>query len=88
MLHEFLTSKRAEIIARTRAKVAARAVPRASEAELTQGIPLFFDQLIDALKGSTRSSGEMHASATKHGTEMLRLGFIVGQVVHDYGDVC
>src|SRR6185295_11690470 len=56
MLHLFLESKRAEIIARTKAKVAARAVPRATEAELTHGIPLFFDQLIDTLKSSTLHS--------------------------------
>jgi hypothetical protein len=35
MLHEFLESKRNEIITRTKAKVAARSVPRATEAELT-----------------------------------------------------
>src|SRR5258706_9592755 len=88
MLHAFLQSKRAEIIARTKAKVAARAVPRATEAELTHGIPLFFDQLIDTLKSSTLQRDEMDAGATKHGNEMLRLGYTVGQVVHDYGDVC
>src|SRR6185369_7645579 len=88
MLHEFLRSQRAEIIARTKAKVLARAVPRATEAELTYGVPLFFDQLIDTLKRSAVQSDEMEASATKHGDEMLRLGFSVGQVVHDYGNVC
>ena len=49
VLHEFLSSKRDEIIARTKAKVAARAAPRATEAELTHGIPLFFDQLIEIM---------------------------------------
>jgi len=88
VLHEFLQSKRAEIIARTKAKVAARPAPRATEAELTHGVPLFLEQLIDTLKRSALSSDEMTVSATKHGNEMLRLGFTVGQVVHDYGDVC
>ncbi len=88
MLHDFLESNRAAIIARTKTKVAARAVPRATEVELTQGIPLFFDQLIDSLKGSKVPSDEMVADATRHGNDMLRLGFSVGQVVHDYGDVC
>jgi signal transduction histidine kinase len=88
MLHEFLESKRAEILARCRAKVAARAVPRATEAELTHGIPLFFDQLIDIMRRSKPSSDEMNASAAMHGNEMLRMGFGVGQVVHDYGDLC
>jgi signal transduction histidine kinase len=88
VLHEFLESKRAEILARSQEKVAARSVPRATEAELTHGIPLFFDQLIDIMKRSKLPSAEMNASATKHGNEMLRMGFGVGQVVHDYGDVC
>jgi hypothetical protein len=88
VLHEFIASKRDEIIARTKVKVAARASPRPTEAELTQGIPLFFDQLIDILKGSTIQGDELNATATKHGDDLLRLGFTVGQVVHDYGDVC
>jgi signal transduction histidine kinase len=88
MLHEFLESKRAQIIARAKAKVAARAVPRATEAELTHGVPLFLDQLIDIMRRSALPTHEMNASARKHGHEMLRLGFGVGQVVHDYGDVC
>lgn len=88
MLHEFLESKRGHIIARAKLKVAARAVPRATEAELREGIPLFFDQLIDILKRSALPTDAMNASARKHGHEMLRLGFSVGQVVHDYGDVC
>jgi signal transduction histidine kinase len=88
VLYEFLQSKRAEIIARTKTKVAARAVPRATEAELTHGIPLFCDQLIDTLSGSMQRGDEMNVTATKHGGELLRLGFSVAQVVHDYGDVC
>jgi hypothetical protein len=88
VLHEFLESKRAEIIGRTKLKAAARPAPRATEAELTHGIPLFFDQLIDTLKGSRLGSDEMHTSATKYGDDMLRQGFTVGQVVHGYGDVC
>jgi hypothetical protein len=88
VLHEFVESKRAEIIARTKVKVAERAVPRATEAELTYGVPLFLDQLVDTLKHHALPSDEMNVSATKHGAEMLRLGFDVSQVVHDYGNVC
>ncbi len=92
MLHEFVESKRDEIIERTKVKVAERAVPRATEAELIYGVPLFLDQLIDTLKHhalpSDDPSDEMNASATKLGAEMLRLGFDVSQVVHDYGNVC
>ena len=88
MLHDFLTSKREQIIARTQMKVAGRGAPRAAEHELAHGIPLFFEQLIETLRHSLRTSDEIQMSAIKHGDEMLREGFTVAQVVHDYGDVC
>jgi len=33
-------------------------------------------------------SSEISTTATKHGNELLRYGFTVDQVVHDYGDLC
>ena len=50
MLHEFLRANRAELIARCRAKVSRRSAPKATEGELTHGIPLFLDQLIKTLE--------------------------------------
>jgi signal transduction histidine kinase len=50
MLHEFLTSNRADLIERCRLKVAQRCAPRVTDAELTHGIPLFLDQLIKTLQ--------------------------------------
>jgi len=50
MLHEFLTSNRAELIDRCRAKVGRRSAPKATDDELTHGIPLFLDQLIKTLE--------------------------------------
>lgn len=89
MLPEFLTVNRQEIIDRTAAKVRARMAPRPTEAELQMGIPLFLDQLITTLVHPSASVGpEMTASATKHGSELLRMGFTVSQVVHDYGGLC
>jgi signal transduction histidine kinase len=87
VLHEFLESKRGDIIARTQLKVQARPAPRVTDTELTEGVPLFVDQLILTLKGSVLPE-EMDAAATKHGSDMLCRGFTIGQVVHDYGDVC
>ena len=87
MLHEFLESKRSDIIARTKVKVASRPAPCVTETELTDGVPLFVDQLIETLKGGALRD-EMNAAATKHGNDMLRMGFTIGQVVHDYGDLC
>jgi signal transduction histidine kinase len=48
----------------------------------------------DGLKISGESGGGgtaqtvMGVSATQHGRELLKLGFTVDQVVHDYGDLC
>jgi hypothetical protein len=50
MLHEFLTSHRADLIERCRLKVAVRSAPRVTPAELAHGIPLFLDQLIKTLQ--------------------------------------
>jgi signal transduction histidine kinase len=88
MLHEFLSANRSAIIARTRARVAARAAPQATEAELASGIPLFLDQLIHALRLSDAPPGAIEESAIEHGRALLRQGFTVAQVVHDYGGVC
>jgi len=96
MLPEFLAKNRDTLISRCRSKVAMRRAPRAAEQELAYGIPLFLDQLITALRleqaaGSKEdgpSSPEIGKAAAQHGNELLRRGFTVGQVVHDYGDLC
>lgn len=50
MLHEFLAAHRAELIERCALKVAQRPMPKATEAELAHGIPLFLDQLVKTLR--------------------------------------
>ena len=67
MLCEFVAVHREEIVRRCRAKVAARAVPPPTEAELERGVPLFLDQLVDALRRGLSSSPEMDRSASRHG---------------------
>jgi signal transduction histidine kinase len=88
MLHEFVATHREEIIERCRAKVAARSYPAPAEVEIDHGVPLFLDQLVDALRHGLSSSPEIGKSAVLHGHDLLLQGFTVGQVVHDYGDVC
>jgi hypothetical protein len=88
VLHDFLTENKSAIIARTRAKVAVRPAPRPTEDELANGIPLFLDQLIDVLRLTDGSSKTIERSAGEHGGSLLRRGFTVAQVVHDYGGVC
>jgi K+-sensing histidine kinase KdpD len=50
MMHLFLASNRSELIARCRAKVAARALPGSTSRELDHGISVFLDQLIKTLR--------------------------------------
>jgi signal transduction histidine kinase len=88
MLHEFVTLNRDEIISRCRAKVASRSIPPPTAAEIDHGVPLFLDQLVDALRLGLSSSPEIGRSAILHGHDLLIRGFTVSQVVHDYGDVC
>jgi signal transduction histidine kinase len=89
VLHEFITLNRDEIIARCRAKVAERLVPTPTESEINHGVPLFLDQVIQALQHRhLTSESEIGKSAALHGHDLLKRGFTVGQVVHDYGDVC
>jgi signal transduction histidine kinase len=87
MLYEFITLNREEIITRCRAKVATRSIPPPTDAEINHGVPLFLDQLVDMLRsgGTTRA---IDKTAGEHGHDLLRQGFTVSQVVHDYGDVC
>ncbi len=92
MLHEFVTTHRDAIIARSRQKVKGRPWPSASPSELENGLPLFLTQLSDVLlaeatPGSTPSRA-IGPSAALHGGDLLALGFTVSEVVHDYGDIC
>jgi signal transduction histidine kinase len=88
MLYEFITVNREEIIRRCRAKVAARSTPPPTNREIDHGVPVFLEQLVDALRPGLSSSAEIGRTALHHGHDLLRHGFTVSQVVHDYGDVC
>ncbi len=92
MLREFIATRRDEILSRARARVSARNAPVATEAELTRALPSFLDQLGEALRKADSHQAIDHAeitsSATVHGGHRFRQGLTVGQVVHDYGDLC
>ena len=92
MLHEFITTYRDAIVARTREKLPDRPWPLVSTSELEHGVPLFLTQLSETLRWEmtpTPFSGQaIGASAVKHGRELRALGFNISQVVHDYGDIC
>ncbi len=101
MLHTFLTSNRQELIRRCKDNVAKRVEGFDNSAAIDYGVPLFLQQLVDTLRVEqiTPASGNgqtdptpaptaIARSAALHGAELLRLGYSVDQVVHDYGDVC
>ncbi len=88
MLHEFITERRSEIIDRCRAKIATRPAPRATDKELVHGVPLFLDQLTLLLREASTPTAAIVKTATKHARELRESGFTVGQVVHDYGNIC
>lgn len=100
MLHEFLTSNRQLLINRCSEKVAKRFEPTAARTAIDHGVPIFLQQLVETLRGEqhthvrsadsepTPAPTDIGRAAAMHGAELLRLGFSVDQVVHDYGDVC
>jgi hypothetical protein len=100
MLHEFLTTNRQHLIDLCREKVAKRFGPTEAAATIDHGVPLFLQQLVDTLRTEqgtshrsldaerTPTTTDIGRAAALHGAELLRQGFTVDQVVHDYGDVC
>jgi hypothetical protein len=97
MLHSFITSNRDELIKRCREKVSKRSsrIPATDD----HGVPLFLQQLADTLRleqwtpdatspQPTPAPTEIGRAAAMHGAELLRSGYTVDQVIHDYGDVC
>jgi signal transduction histidine kinase len=88
MLDQLIRDKRAEIIARTRAKVVARSNCRPADVRLGQGIPVFLDDLSETLSGTSSQAPTMSANAARHGRDLMQMGFSVSQLIHGYGDVC
>jgi hypothetical protein len=87
-LAAFIDANRDELIGRCRAKVAERLSPPPTEAEIDHGVPLFLSQLSKELSDGQSKTHEISTGALEHGHELLARGFTIGQVVHDYGDVC
>jgi hypothetical protein len=87
-LADFIDENRDELIGRCRAKVAKRTAPPPTDAEIGHGVPLFLSQLRKELRGGLSKTHEIGDGALQHGRDLLARGFTIGQVVHDYGDVC
>src|SRR3990170_1662955 len=50
--------------------------------------PLSSRRVSGASGGAESGVSEIGATAAQHGRELLRCGFTVDQVVHNYGDLC
>jgi signal transduction histidine kinase len=87
-LHEFIAANQAEIIRRCRAKVASRSMPPPTHREIDHGVPVFLDQLVNAMRLGLISSPEIGWTGLQHGHDLLLQGFTASQVVHDCGDDC
>ncbi len=88
LLHEFIRTHREELITRCKAKVATRSASTRAAGASDHGVALFLDQLIGELRDGSSRTPEIARAARTHGGDLLRRGFTVSQVVHDYGDVC
>lgn len=101
MFHEFLTSNRNELVQRCKDKVGLRYKPSGTPEAINHGVPLFLLQLIDTLHCEQTTTSreddnpvaapaptEIGRAAALHGAELLRLGYSIDQVVHEYGDIC
>jgi len=50
--------------------------------------PMLSRKISGSADGNDSNHSEIGAAATLHGNDLLRRGFTVDQVVHDYGDLC
>jgi hypothetical protein len=51
-------------------------------------VPLFLDQLVDALRLGSVAGAHLATTAQQHGRDLHRRGCTVAHVVYHYGDVC
>jgi hypothetical protein len=65
-----------------------RSTRAAADVASDSGVPLFLDQLCKELRHQPSETRNINQGALDHGRDLLRQGFTIGQVVHDYGDVC
>ncbi|HJQ83077.1 MAG TPA: HAMP domain-containing sensor histidine kinase [Candidatus Binatia bacterium] len=85
-LTELLTAKRSEIVGRWLRRIKREhASADLSSAELRDDLPVFFDDLIDALaRQAEPTASESALAASDHGEQRLRAGFDVEEVIREY----
>jgi signal transduction histidine kinase len=89
-LREFLEVHREEIVRRSKERLASR--NSVNDEELARGLSSFLDELSEDLRRASEKQPVDHAdlrqSAIRHGHELFQRGVSVGQVVHEYGNIC
>jgi signal transduction histidine kinase len=92
VLRELIAAYREEILARAWERVRVRHESIAGDEPPTNGLPMFLDQLDEALRRASADEAadqaEIGQTAAAHGEALFLKGHSVAQVVHDYGDLC
>ena len=86
-LGQFISSHRADLIARCIAKVS-RPADFAAADDGSSGIPAFIDQLVVELGHGASMTNQIRDGAAEHGNNLFFRGFTASEVVHVYGSVC
>jgi hypothetical protein len=89
MFYDFLTANREEILVRARERVGARSIPKTTELELAEGLPLLLARLGDALlfaRASGTATSESVSRPARGGSFRSR-GLSVESAIRDYGDL-
>jgi hypothetical protein len=82
MLHHFVARYRAEIIAETKAMVAARECPRGLALDFEHGVPVFLTQLSDALVAETGGAAPSPRERFRYATTTVILAALAGRRQH------
>lgn len=92
MLRDFVAANREMILTQARERVIERSGASTTDDDRLRGLPVFLDQLGEALRKATAHEKldhtEIQHSAYQHGQDLFNHGLSVDQVVHDYGDLC
>ena len=81
MLHEFLMVNRSALIERCRVKVGRRSSPPVTSTEIEEGVPLFLDQLIVALRHEAANPALLRDGKVDFSSLFLVLDHTKGQPI-------
>src|SRR5689334_1667219 len=83
-LSELLSTRRQELLDRWAAAAQSSTSAPVTRVELLDRMPQFVDQVIAALAEGVESAPSVGPLAEEHGSQRLRLGFDIGEVVREY----